>query len=110
MPADASHRHVLLLVFAMASWGCGTVLSKQVLDRGVAPLTLLAIELAASSLLLSLTALALKVRLTRSSTLTKLTLLGILNLNRPGESGDSSPWEGWSHVRENVNEVPGRAA
>jgi hypothetical protein len=32
------------------------------------------------------------------------------NLNRPGESGDSVPWEGWSHVREYVEEVPGRAA
>jgi hypothetical protein len=31
-------------------------------------------------------------------------------LNRPGESGDSEPWKGWSHVREFVEEVPGRAA
>lgn len=31
-------------------------------------------------------------------------------MNRPGESGDSVPWEGWSHVREYVQEVPGRAA
>jgi hypothetical protein len=31
-------------------------------------------------------------------------------LNPPGVSGDSSPWEGWSHVRKNVEEVPGRAA
>jgi hypothetical protein len=31
-------------------------------------------------------------------------------MNRPGESGDSSPWEGWSHVRFYVEEVPGRAA
>ena len=31
-------------------------------------------------------------------------------LNRPGVSGDSDPWEGWSHVRFNVEEVPGRAA
>jgi hypothetical protein len=31
-------------------------------------------------------------------------------LNRPGVSGDSVPWEGWSHVRENLYEVPGRAA
>ena len=27
-------------------------------------------------------------------------------LNRPGMSGDSDPWEGWSHVREYVEEVP----
>ncbi len=31
-------------------------------------------------------------------------------MNRPGESGDSVPWEGWSHVREYVEEVPGRVA
>lgn len=31
-------------------------------------------------------------------------------LNRPGKSGDSVPWEGWSHVREYVEEVPGRVA
>lgn len=32
------------------------------------------------------------------------------DLTPPGESGDSVPWEGWSHVREYVEEVPGRAA
>jgi methionine-rich copper-binding protein CopC len=31
-------------------------------------------------------------------------------LNRPGKSGDSIRWEGWSHVREYVEEVSGRAA
>ena len=31
-------------------------------------------------------------------------------VNPPGMSGDSSAWEGWSHVREYVEEVPGRAA
>ncbi len=31
-------------------------------------------------------------------------------LNRPGMSGDSIPWKGWSHVREYIEEVPGRAA
>ena len=31
-------------------------------------------------------------------------------LNPPGMSGDSSAWEGWSHVREYVEEVSGRAA
>lgn len=31
-------------------------------------------------------------------------------MNRPGKSGDSIRWEGWSHVREYVEEVPGRAA
>jgi hypothetical protein len=33
-----------------------------------------------------------------------------LALNRPGKSGDSIRWEGWSHVREYVEEVSGRAA
>ncbi|WP_147375493.1 SRPBCC family protein, partial [Jiangella rhizosphaerae] len=28
-------------------------------------------------------------------------------VNRPGMSGDSVPWEGWSHAREYVEEVPG---
>lgn len=31
-------------------------------------------------------------------------------LNRPGVSGGSVPWEGWSHVREYIEEVSGRAA
>jgi len=79
MPEGASRHHVLLLVCAMASWGGGTVLSKQALGRGVAPLTLLAIELAASSLLLSLSAVVLRIRVSRSAALTKLALLGVLN-------------------------------
>ena len=28
-------------------------------------------------------------------------------LNRPGVSGDSEPWEGWSHVREHTQAVSG---
>ena len=28
-------------------------------------------------------------------------------LNRPGMSGDSEPWEGWSHGREHIEEVSG---
>ena len=31
-------------------------------------------------------------------------------VNRPGESGDSGPWEGWGHVWSYFEEVPGRAA
>lgn len=31
-------------------------------------------------------------------------------MNRPGESGDSTSWEGWSHAREHVEEVPAGAA
>jgi len=34
----------------------------------------------------------------------------VINVNRPGVSGDSVPWKGWGHVREFVEEVPGRAA
>ncbi|APT09586.1 hypothetical protein BST44_29285 [Mycobacterium scrofulaceum] len=30
--------------------------------------------------------------------------------NRPGMSGDSISWKGWSHVRWFVEEVPARAA
>jgi len=36
--------------------------------------------------------------------------LGMSRVNRPGESGDSSSWEGWSHVRWFVEEVPAGAA
>ncbi len=79
MPATTSYRHALLIVFATACWGGGTVLSKQVLDRGVAPLTLLAIELAASTLLLGLGALMLGVRPRWSPALRRLALLGVLN-------------------------------
>jgi hypothetical protein len=31
-------------------------------------------------------------------------------VNRPGVSGDSTSWEGWSHVRWFVEEVPAGAA
>lgn len=79
MPVATSSRHALLLVAATACWGWGTVLSKHVLDRGVAPLTLLAIELAASSLLLWLGTLVLGVHLIWSATLGRLAALGILN-------------------------------
>ena len=79
MPRTTSSRHVLLVVSATACWGVGTVLSKQVLDRGVAPLTLLVIELAASTLLLGLGALVLGARPTRSPELGRLALLGVLN-------------------------------
>ena len=40
-----------------------------------------------------------------------LTLIKLVRTwNRPGMSGDSTPWEGWSHVSEFVEEVPARAA
>jgi probable blue pigment (indigoidine) exporter len=79
MPAQPSTRHVLLVIAATVCWGCGTVLSKQVLDRGVAPLTLLAIELAASCLVLALVTGALGFAPTRSPALGRLAALGILN-------------------------------
>jgi len=79
MPSTTSYRHVLLLVAATACWGCGTVLSKQVLDRDVAPLILLAVELAASSLLLATGTFLIRVRFTWSASLARLALLGVLN-------------------------------
>jgi drug/metabolite transporter (DMT)-like permease len=79
MPTHASLRHALLLILATACWGCGTVLSKQVLDRGVAPLTLLPLELIASCLLLSISMLVLRIRPSRGRGPVKLTPLGILN-------------------------------
>lgn len=79
MSAQTLFRHVLLLVSATACWGGGTVLSKQVLERGVAPLTLLVVELVASCLLLlSLMVLSNRVW-TRGPALLKLAALGVLN-------------------------------
>ena len=79
MPSRLSYRHVLLVVAATACWGGGTVLSKQVLDRGVAPLTLLVIELATSCLLLAGLMLALRTGWNRSVGLGRLALLGVIN-------------------------------
>lgn len=79
MPTSTSYRHALLLVAAAACWGTGTVLSKQALDRGVQPLTLLVIELAASSMLLLVALIALRQRLIWSPTMTRLAALGLLN-------------------------------
>jgi hypothetical protein len=37
--------------------------------------------------------------------------LGVMfSLNRPGMSGDSTSWEGWSHVRWFIEEVSAGAA
>ncbi len=79
MPAPSSTRHVLLVIAATACWGCGTVLSKQVLDRGVSPLTLLAIELAASCLVLAVVTGVLRIAPDRSANLARLAALGALN-------------------------------
>ena len=86
MPVPPSTRHVLLVIAATACWGCGTVLSKQVLDRGVAPLTLLGIELAASCLVLAVMTGALGFAATRSPALGRLAALGILNPDSPMRS------------------------
>ncbi len=79
MPARLSFRHVILIVAATACWGGGTVLSKQVLERGVAPLTLLVIELAASCLLLLGSMIVLRTAWSRGPELGRLAMLGILN-------------------------------
>jgi len=39
-----------------------------------------------------------------------LAFLKLVAMNRPGMSGDSTSWEGWSHVRWFVEEVPAGAA
>ena len=83
MSGNISYRHASLVVAATACWGTGTVLSKQVLNRGVAPLTLLIIELAVSSLFLFVIVMAKRVRLNWCPNLCKLAVLGVLN---PGVS------------------------
>ena len=79
MPSSPPYRYVLMLVAATACWGCGTVLSKQVLDRGVAPLTLLVIELAASCVFLLVSSLVVGATWAWSPSMLRLALLGILN-------------------------------
>ena len=74
-----SPRHALLLLAATVCWGSGTVLSKQVLDRGVAPLTLLVLELLASCLFLVVSMFVLRVRFSGGPGLGRLAWLGVLN-------------------------------
>jgi drug/metabolite transporter (DMT)-like permease len=72
----------LLLVAASAFWGVGTVLSKQALDRGIPPVTLLAVEMAASTSLLLLALLVtsrFRPRIELSVDLGRLVALGALN-------------------------------
>jgi probable blue pigment (indigoidine) exporter len=78
MPAHPSLHRVPMLVAAAASWGVGTVVTKQVLDD-VAPLTLLPIQLAASCAFLLAVSLAGRTRITWSPQLRRLTALGVLN-------------------------------
>lgn len=69
---------VLALVAAAACWGLGTVVSKQVVDD-VAPLTLLPIQLAASSLLLLVVATMRREPIVLTPPVRKLAGLGVLN-------------------------------
>ena len=72
----------LLLVAASAFWGIGTVLSKLALDRGIPPVTLLAVEMGASSTLLLVALLvttSFRPRIVMSVDLARLVALGALN-------------------------------
>src|SRR4051794_35462668 len=66
------------LVAATACWGFGTVVSKQVVDD-VAPLTLLPIQLAASSALLLVVTVARREPIALTSPVRRLAALGVLN-------------------------------
>jgi probable blue pigment (indigoidine) exporter len=69
---------VAALVAAAASWGVGTVVTKQVVDD-VAPLTLLPLQLAASCVFLLIVAVARREPLTWSPSVRRLSALGVLN-------------------------------
>lgn len=79
MSVPLPSRHVLLVIAATACWGFGTVLSKQALEHGVAPLSLLVIELAASCLVLALGVAGLGVGVSSPAALARLAALGLLN-------------------------------
>ena len=77
-----THTPISLLVAASAFWGIGTVLSKLALDRGIPPVTLLAVEMGASSTFLLLALLVttrLRPRITLTVDLRRLVALGALN-------------------------------
>lgn len=72
----------LLLVAASAFWGVGTVLSKLALDRGIPPVTLLAVEVGASStflLIAQLVTTRFRPRVALTVDLGRLVALGALN-------------------------------
>jgi probable blue pigment (indigoidine) exporter len=72
-------RHaVTALVAAAASWGVGTVVTKQVVDD-VTPLTLLPLQLAASCAFLLLVVLGRREPLSWSPSVRRLSALGVLN-------------------------------
>jgi drug/metabolite transporter (DMT)-like permease len=67
-----------MLIAAAACWGVGTVITKQVLSD-IVPLTLLAIQLAASCVFLTVVSRASRIRISWSPQLRRLSALGILN-------------------------------
>jgi drug/metabolite transporter (DMT)-like permease len=69
---------ITALVAATACWGLGTVVSKQVVDD-VAPLTLLPIQLAASSVLLLVITTVRREPVVLTSPVRRLAALGVLN-------------------------------
>ena len=82
MSARPTVRPFVLLVAATACWGTGTVLSKLALDRGLAPVVLLAVELAASCMFLVLILTAstrTRPRIPHSSGYRRVVALGALN-------------------------------
>lgn len=78
MRSHQSVHSVFSLIAAAACWGIGTVLTKRVLSD-IAPLTLLAVQLAASCLFLALVSLISRTRPTSSGQLRRLGWLGVLN-------------------------------
>ncbi len=78
MPASTSLQRAPMLVAAAACWGVGTVVSKQVL-ADVAALTLLPMQLFASCGFLLIVFWVSHTRITWSSSLRRLTALGVLN-------------------------------
>ena len=76
--APTARTAVPALVAAAASWGVGTVVSKQVVDD-VTPLTLLPLQLAASCTFLATIAVVRHERLVWSPSVRRLGALGVLN-------------------------------
>ena len=78
MSVGISIRSSLLLVGAAASWGVGTVISKQVLDE-LAPMALLTVQLTTSTVFLATLSVVMRTRVQWSRQLLKAASLGFLN-------------------------------
>ena len=78
MAVSISMRSSLLLIGAAASWGVGTVVSKQVLDE-LAPMALLTIQLTTSTVCLATLSLLVRTKIQWSRQLLKAGSLGFLN-------------------------------